>query len=510
MQTIPADAKGVTSVLAAAPGAGATEHALQLLRRLQDKPDWPCAWVLLPDGIREAAFRQRLVFGEEDGLVASNIRLLRFDGLAGQVPAMAGRPSQTLRREERLDLLREVIDELARNDELELYAAATAMPGLLRAIGTFLDELRHQLLSPEDFAAAAVSRRERELARIATRYRSALEAQDRQDCTARLRQAQEALDSAALQDELAQVDLLLVDGFDHFTPLQASLLMKLAGCVPRALVTLPALPGRDNTAGARFRRTLSLLQQHSPRPLQIETLSAGSGTLQQVAAQLFRPDIEAQKPGGSLVTLEAPGPAQEARAITRRIRELLLETDTRSEECLIALRDWVRYAGHLRLAGREHGLQLAFARGEPLGDMPAIRYLLSLLKLADDDFPLQDLLDVLRAPCFRAPGLGREQVELLDDIGRKERRIAGGRDAWLSAVRDSGHADADALAQALADFMDAVTAPVAAEGGARWRWLGRLCGLGQGGWRRMATRWICPVVLCPNLLAGYITGNVRR
>lgn len=477
MQTMPADAKGGTSVLAAPPGAGATERALQELRNLQNAPDWPCAWVLLPDGIREAAFRQRLLAREADGSSTGNIRLLRFDGLVGQVLAMAGRPTQVLRQEEREGLLRDLIDDLARNDEVELHAAATGMPGLLRAIAAFLDAMRHQLLSPEDFAAAADSRRDRELARIAIRYQSTLATQDRQDRTARLRQAQEALDDAALQDELAQeVDLLLVDGFDRFTPLQASLLMKLAACVRRALVTLPALPGRDSTAGARFRRTLSLLQQHSPRPLRLETLSAGSETLQQVAAQLFRPDGEAQQPGASLVTLEAPRPMQEARAITRRIRELLLETDTRPEECLIALRDWVRYASHLRVAGREHGLQLACTRGAPLGDLPAIRYLLRLLKLADDDFPLQDLLDVLRAPCFRVRGLGREQVELLDGIGR-ERRIAGGREAWLTAVRNSGHADADALAQALGDFMDAVTVPGSTAGMARWQWLRRLCGL---------------------------------
>lgn len=478
MQTMPADMKGVTSVLAAPPGAGATEHALQLLRRLQHEPDWPCAWVLLPDGIREADFRQRLPARAAEDCSVSNIRLLRFDGLVGQVLAMAGRPAQALRQEERQGLLRDLIDDLARNDELELYAAATGMPGLLRAIAAFLDAMRHQLLSPEDFAAAAHSRRERELARIATRYRSTLAAQDRHDHTARLRQAREALDDAALQDELAQIDLLLVDGFDHFTPLQASLLMKLAACVQRALVTLPALPGRDRTAGARFRRTLSLLQQHSPRPLRIETLSAGSETLQQVAAQLFRPDVEPQEPGDSLVLLEAPGPMQEARAITRRIRELLLETDTGPEECLIALRDRARYAGHLRMAGREHGLQLACTRGAPLGDVPAIRYLLNLLKLADDDFPLQDLLDVLRAPCFRIPGLGREEVELLDGIGR-ERRIAGGREAWLSAVRDCKDSDVDALAQALGDFMDAVTVPGPTDSRGHWQWLRRLCGLGR-------------------------------
>lgn len=478
MQTMPADMKGVTSVLAAPPGAGATEHALQLLRRLQHEPDWPCAWVLLPDGIREADFRQRLPARAAEDCSVSNIRLLRFDGLVAQVLAMAGRSAPVLRQEERQGLLRDLIDDLARNDELELYAAATGMPGLLRAIAAFLDAMRHQLLSPEDFAAAAHSRRERELARIAARYRSTLAAQDRQDHTARLRQAQEALDDAALQDELAQVDLLLVDGFDHFTPLQASLLMRLAACVRRALVTLPALPGRDSTAGARFRHTLSLLQQHSPRPLRLETLPAGSETLQQVAAQLFRPDVEPQQPGESLVLLEAPGPMQEARAITRRIRELLLETDTRPEECLIALRDRARYASHLRMAGREHGLQLACTRGAPLGDAPAIRYLLNLLKLADDDFPLQDLLDVLRAPCFRIPGLGREEVELLDGIGR-ERRIAGGREAWLSAVRDCKDSDADALAQALGDFMDAVTVPGPTDSRGQWQWLRRLCGLGR-------------------------------
>ena len=174
--------------------------------------------------------------------------------------------------------------------------------------------------------------------------------------------------------------------------------------------------------------------------------------------------------------LEAPGPAQEALAITRRIKWTLSESDARPEDCLIVLHDWSQYAGPLRAAGREHGVPLAFARGEPLIHRPVMRHLLALLELSSADFPLQETLDVLRAPCLRAPGLGREQVRTLERIGRKQ-RVVGGRDAWLNALDASCVEGSEFLAQALQRFMEAVSPPADAHTSGLWRWLRGLCGL---------------------------------
>ncbi len=469
-----------TDILLAPPGAGKTEFALQLLCEVLDENSWPQVWVLLPNGLQVQHLRQRL-FARSDGRNQYfNLFFLQFNELAQRLLQMSGRPTRIAGQAGRQGMLRTLLHDLAQEGALQVFGGIADTPGLLRAIGDFLDELQRKLVTPEAFAAAAVSDRDRELALIARRYRAHLSHNGYQDVEGANWLALEALGDAALRGELAQVDFLLVDGFDQFLPLQSSTLMQLANCVRRALITLPAAPGREEGVGERFRQSLTLLQQYSQHQLQVVSLPTRPEVqqqgLQQLAARIFRQDAKLLPTLQQLQLAEAPGPAQEARAITRLIKELLLETNAQPEDCLIAVRDWPRYARHLRAAGREHGVPLALQRGEPLAEIPTILSLLKLLQLPAADFPRQELLDVLNAPCFALAGLGQEQVALLEQVSR-ERRLRAGREAWLEAAQESDHADSEALAQSLCDFMDAVTPPQEGDYIWLWRWLRRLCGL---------------------------------
>ncbi|MCY4023501.1 MAG: PD-(D/E)XK nuclease family protein [Anaerolineaceae bacterium] len=480
MRTRSTPSAETTTILLAPPGAGKTDYVLQTLREIQDKPDWQETWLLTPGRTQEQFLRQRLLASAGDGAALFNVRFLRFHNLARTLSALAGRSTRVLQEEERRDLLRDLLEDLAGGGELKLFSQAADLGGMLRAILSFIDELRAKLISPEALAAAARSTRERELAAIARRYEAALSKGNVQDRTRSLVHAAEALGDPALQTSLARIDHLLVDGFDAFTPLQARVVMQLAACVRNAIITLPTAPGREETVGAGFRRALELLRAHSPRPIRIEALPASLDRrdpgLQGLTTRLFTDGPAFTQRLSHLHLLEAPGPEIEALAITRHIKGLLLETDARPEDCLIVTRAWSQYAGPLRAAGREHGVPLAFARGEPLIDQPVMRHLLGLLELSGADFPLQETLDLLRAPCFRVPGLGREQVTTLERIGRKE-RVSGGRDAWLSALEASCVEGSENIAQALRHFMEAVTPPGDTESKGLWRWLRGLCGL---------------------------------
>ena len=469
-----------TEILLAPPGAGKTQFALQRVCEVLETDGWPQVWVLLPNGLQEQSFRQRLFARRGERELYFNLSFFRFNELAQRLLQISGSPARLLGQTGRQGILRTLLNDLAQEGALQVFGGIADSPGLLRAIGDFLDELQRKLLTPEAFAAAAVSERDRELARIATRYRAHLSHNSYQDNEGANWLALEVLGTSELRGELAQVDFLLVDGFDQFSPLQASALMQLTGCVRRALITLPAAPGREEGVGERFRQSLTLLQQYSQHQPQVISLptrpQAQRQGLQQLAAKIFRQEQQPLPTLQQLQLVEAPGPVQEARAITRRIKELLLETDAHPEDCLIAVRDWPRYARHLRAAGQEHGVPLALQRGEPLAEIPTILSLLKLLQLPAADFPRQELLDVLNAPCFALAGLGHEQNAQLERISR-ERRLRAGREAWLAALQESDYADSEALAQSLCDFMDAVTPPQEGDYVGLWRWLRGLCGL---------------------------------
>ncbi len=468
-----------TQILLAPPGAGKTEFALQQLHAVMQEDGWAQVHVLLPNALHEAQFRRRLLARAGAGDVIFNMHLWQFDGLARWLLRLASQPVRVLQDAECKGILRALLTNMAGQGELPIFSGIADTPGLLRAVADFLDDLQRNLVTPAAFAAAARSERDRELARIVTRYRLSQSEQGVTDRPGALELAREALPEAAMRRELVDVNLLLVDGFDRFTPLQASVLMQLADCVQRALITLPWAPGREATVGARFQETLTLLRDHSPQPPQVDCLPAspaepGQG-LQQLVERVFRHDARPLHLLPQLQLVEAPGPQQEARAITRRIKVLLLETDAQPEDCLVVVPDWQRYARPLRSAGREHGVPLDLQPAEALTEVPSILYLLKLLQLPGTDFPRQELLDVLGAICFALSGLGPEQVAQLERISR-ERRLRGGRAAWLAAVSESDLAAAEALAHALRDFMDAVTPPVAIDHAGLWRWLRRLCG----------------------------------
>lgn len=475
-------AAATTEILLAPPGAGKTEFALQQLCTVMHEDGWSPVHVLLPNALHEASFRQRLLARADAGSALCNIHLWQFDGLARWLLRLAGYPTRVLPVAERKGILRALLTDMAAQGALQIFSGSADTPGQQRAVADFLDDLQRNLVTPEAFAAAARGERDRELARIVTRYRLSLAEQGVTDWQGALELAREALSEAAVRRELADVNLMLVDGFDHFTPLQARLLMQLAHCVQRALITLPWAPGREATVGARFQAALTLLRDHSPQPPQVDCLPArpdapGHG-LQQLVERVFRHDAGSMPALPQLQLVEAPGPQQEARAITRRIKALLLETDAQPEDCLVAVPDWQRYARPLRSAGRAHGTPLDLQPAEALTEVPSILYLLKLLQLPGADFPRQELLDVLGAPCFALAGPGPKQVAQLERLSRA-RRLRGGRAAWLAALSESDLADAEALAHSLRDFMDAVTPPVAIGNAGLWRWLRRLCGFDE-------------------------------
>ena len=472
-----------TQILLAPPGAGKTEFAFKQLCEVLETDHWPQVWVLLPNALQEQRLRQRLVERAGGRNLYFNLSFFRFNQLAQRLLQMSGSRSRMVGQAGRQGILRTLLENLAQEGALQVFGGIADTPGLLRAIADFLDELQRNLLTPETFAAAADSERDRELARIATRYRAYLSHHDYQDEEGANWLARKALGDVAVRRELARVDFLLVDGFDQFSPLQASTLMQLANCVRRSLITLPAAPALEDGVGDRFRQTLTLLHKYSSQAPHVMSLPVGDDVrqqgLQQLVARMFCQDAKPLPALEQLQLVEAPGPAQEARALTRRIKELLLETDAQPEDCLIVVRDWQRYARHLRAAGHEHGVPLALQRGEPLAEIPTILSLMKLLQLPAADFPRQALLDVLNAPCFALAGLGQEQVAQLERISRV-RRLRAGREAWLAAVRASDYADSEALTQSLRDFMDAVTPPQEGDYVGLWRWLRRLCGLDAG------------------------------
>lgn len=478
-----------TTILQATVGAGKTEAALERLSQTIHDPQRPFAkaWVLLATKRQEVAFRQRLSDLPDGRAVYFNAEFFNFYQLNARLLNLAGIPPRRIKDSARLGLLRQLLRDLLQEGALQVFAPIATSAGFVGVMADLVYELKQNRVDPDRYRAAAQTQKDRELALIYTRYQQSLIRHDLVDLEGEgwlaLKAAQEQ------RDFVRDVDLLLVDGYDQFTPVQAELLAWLSLQVREVVITLTKAPGdRDDdaqaTIGRRFIEAARRLQaahasvgallhvqeQPEPRvPKAQDLLTLGRNIFSN------EPPIPAQ---GAIRLLEAPEPQQEAAAVLREVKRLLLE-GTRPDDILIALRDWPRYHTFFDLYERLYELPLLLHYGEPLANNPAVVVLLNTLALAGDDpdaitsFRRRELLDVLRSPYVNAPGLDAEAVDLLERISR-EKQVVGGRKSWLDAIKEAAddYHDEDGepvppmisvqqeaeLSTALEAFLDGVTA----------------------------------------------------
>ncbi len=502
-----------TEFLLAPVGAGKTEQALARIIDVTGHKPFARVWVLLASERQISEFRNRLIQYVGERQVIFNVEFFTFYDLYNRILEASGQPTRQLGEAARLRLLRVLASQLYDDGKLAVYGSIAQKPGFIRMIADFIYELKQGIITPEDFADATARQfadrlKDVELARIYAAYQERLLRHNIVD-----REGQGWLALAQLENAKhlhRDVDLVVVDGYDQFTKLQAGLVAQMAERVGETLVTLTVVPQREATVGRRFRDALAALQRaytergmnYTERRL-TEQVEQRHADLQHLAASIFQLRSAPSPLSGGVHFLAVPDVVTETATVLRNVKRLLLpdangHVSNRPDDVLIVLRDYERYHTHIRDLGRAYGLPMALHLGEPLAQTPPILALVELITLHDTtvyvtDFLTRPLLNTLRSPYFRIDGLDREAVQHLDRISR-EFAVVGGRDAWLEAVERAALARAAAedddkpvtllidpetsanLHTALSAFFDAVTPPPDATITAYIEWIEGLIG----------------------------------
>ncbi len=433
-----------TTVLLAPVGAGKTEVSLEHLIATihdQNKP-FIKIWALLATKRQENSFRERLIEWQDGRSVYFNVEFFNFYELYARLLDVAGTPPRRLNDSARFALLRAIVSDLDKAGQLTVFGSIAKTPGFIAAIADFIAELKSNINEPHQFLDAAehkgITQKDREIYRIYDTYHTRLREYNLVDKEGEGWLA--LAETRAQKDVATDVALLMVDGYDQFTPVQANLLALLSGRVGELRITLTTVPGRKETVGRRFENTRKQLEEFHERervPCQTRKLPGAReqrhADLIHIGEMIF--NVQAQTRSAapdSALCIEAPSEQQEVAGVLRQIKRLLLD-GARPDSILIALRDWERYRQHFMRYRQEYGLPLALHYGEPLKDNPAVIALVNLLELHEQDFRRRDLLDVLRSPYVAPPGLGTAQIDQLDRISR-QLIVARGRDSWLLAI----------------------------------------------------------------------------
>ncbi len=438
-------------------GQDKTALAIGLLRQVTEarQDSFPTVWALLATRRQELDFRRRLAMEAGGPPVHFNCEFFNFYSLNARLLKVARQPARRLSNLARHRILAELLKQMRDEDQLKTFQSIAETRGFVSVLAGLIDELKQNSVDVEDFARAARSQKDHELAAIYRRYQDILRQSDLADVEG---EGWLALATLRRRPAIAsQVDMLLAHGYDQFTPVQAELLAELSRSVGQTHITLTALP--DAEASALPNRSLAtrrrLQSAYAKRHLSLEQRRHDAiqtnrhPALNRLGQALFR-----DHPGGSsgdvITLIEMPDPAEEARAVMRSIKKLLLD-GVSADDILIALRDWTLYAEYFEWGREGYGLPLLLHYDRAFGGAPVIAALMDLLELPPR-FRRRDLLDVLRSPYFDW-NLDDNLLDLLDRASLEQRFLGGPPEDWLGLVQRARHSS-----ETLADSQTPMTA----------------------------------------------------
>ena len=431
-------------LLRAPIGAGKTGALIEVILSIKETQSEAPLWVLLPDRNHLRAFRERLALSQPQGKALFRVETLLFEKLYTLLLELAGEAQQLISMPIRLALIRQLLHRLQREKQLQHFQAIAQKPGLTKQVLHFIDELKQHRVSPERFAECALNAKDRELALVYREYQEYLREHRLIDRDGAGWLALAVLEKRA---SFADIPLFLVDGFDHFTPLQAELIAAVAAQVGHTLVTLPSLSDVDSGRSDSQVRRYQLAEERLRCAFKKQGLRLSAActpvikppgrpvSLQHLANQLFRLSPARAIVDRHIHFLEASTPAQEIRGVLRRVKRQLLSGEARPDEIALILASTEEYLPYMEPIAREFAIPIQIHIGRPLLTNPAIDALLRCARLADGQFTRRELLEALQSPYTQPADIDDEIVAYLEQTSARFHGQVW-QQLWLDALEN--------------------------------------------------------------------------
>ena len=225
---------------------------------------------------------------------------------------------------------------------------------------------------------------------------------------------------------LSTVDLLIVDGFYDFTPIQGAILRQIIPRIPNVIVNLNA----DDSNPEIFRpfvETVEMFEAISKFEVLVSPVPEGSRSgLQVLKTRLFNPDIEiiTEEPSGEdgdpavealfaegVKLLNCSDPTVEMRAIAKEIKRLVLTGDFALSEIAVVFRQPEEYIELVNRIFDEEGIPCNLGKSLNVGEIAPVRAAIKLFDLfaelgaeSADQIPMSSLSSVIKSGYFRLGG----------------------------------------------------------------------------------------------------------
>ena len=349
---------------------------------------------------------------------------------------------------EKYRLLRNVVSDLNGAGGLEYFDSIADKPGLISALGGFIDELWRSGTTPDDFALVAQSgnAKDRDIARIFAAYAARLAAGDDTESEGAGLLALKALEAAKKDRETGNAvlpyTLVAADGFNFYTAVQVRLLSLLSALGVEVITTLTYEEGRAIHIWQE--PTRARLAAHAADV--VSCASAPASLIDRAAIGFMRDDddagsmnSQADADRGAVEIISAPDRLTEVREVAREVKRLIIEDRLGLDRISVVCRSLDLYTAHLERVFAEWSIPLTCDRSSPLAENPLVIAAQKLLSLSEKNFPRRACLDCLRSPYFdfSFAGLDAKSIDALDRLSIDEKVIRG-CDQWGEAIVAAG------------------------------------------------------------------------
>ncbi|MBI4353020.1 MAG: exodeoxyribonuclease V subunit gamma, partial [Candidatus Omnitrophica bacterium] len=440
----------ILELWASPPGTGKTRACIELFREslLTSKAGIESrSFFILPS--REHAERiQHLVLKTGiPGLFNAHILTVN-DFTARSLGFSSGRrPTDAVRRF--------ILKEILEGTDWKCFAEVKDTKGFLRLLMDTLKEFKAGLLTVEEFERRAqpllkdpVFRSKfRDISVVWKNYEQSLESLG-------LKESEDEIAQLVLRRQKASLDLVIFDGFYHFTRAQERLMEWMASSARRMVVTL-TLPSDAYRRGlfgypARTREALRRIGFKEGKNFPRGNLRASRGALRHLEENVFaeRPRLYRGDDETAIHIQEASSEEQEMELVAREIRRLYRESPLHYADVCVILRS---------LSGREKVMESVFRRfGIPffiherkkLIEHGFTATLSRFLDVFLEGWRREDLLFVLKSS-YLAEAVSFEAAAELETASFR-RSVREGKEAWLGLL-DLG--DVSSPAKALLRFV---------------------------------------------------------
>ena len=403
----------IIKVITGAPASGKTKWLIDQIQAEKKKPGLRKIRVILPEHRHKKMFQQRLVIA--GGMLGVNIG--GFVEICQNLLLENGHlfPVASLPFKHRV--LLECIDSVDLNEGLGDFSTLKAMPGFISLMHDLIGELQQAGVNPLDSALESWKKQSNQIRALFSIYHEYLHKLDRFGWLDQNFLIQYTLDLISQSGtRKMQYDLVIIDGFERFTPPQLRLISWLSQQNIPVVISLPLESNSTRPVYMRSSRTLQELLSLIP---EMEVVEIGShqlipSAMIDLAANFYQSNFQKVDSGGVIHLLEVQSPLQEARESLRWLKQKLiliesvgkkLNTVTLSD-CAVVIPNSDLYQPLIKAVAEEFGIPVYFSHRGFLGKHPAISVLADLLSIHSEDFPRRLLIDILRSPYLDFSSLG--------------------------------------------------------------------------------------------------------